>query len=124
MVARAPSGETKKLPTRSITTKTKYSRGVPCRLHDAALESQAQRIACGIAQALQLEGLLAVEISYQHIRQSIRNELAPRPHNSYHASRPVPRHQRVRTSRQSRLQYTVGRRLHRSACPRLLSLRW
>ena len=47
---------------------------------------QAQRIACAIAQAIQLEGLLAVEMFVTKSGDLLVNELAPRPHNSYHAS--------------------------------------
>lgn len=49
-----------------------------------ARESQA--IAAGIAETLQLEGILAVEMFLLHDGQLLVNELAPRPHNSYHGS--------------------------------------
>ena len=47
---------------------------------------EAQVIAGGIADALQLEGILAVEMFLLHDGRLLVNELAPRPHNSYHAS--------------------------------------
>ena len=47
---------------------------------------EAQAIAAGIAEALQLEGILAVEMFLLRNGQLLVNELAPRPHNSYHAS--------------------------------------
>lgn len=50
------------------------------------LEAKAQQIACGLANELGLEGLLAVEMFLTTDGQLLVNELAPRPHNSYHAS--------------------------------------
>jgi 5-(carboxyamino)imidazole ribonucleotide synthase len=50
------------------------------------LESKAQQIACGLANELELEGLLAVEMFLTTDGRLLVNELAPRPHNSYHAS--------------------------------------
>ncbi len=47
---------------------------------------QAQDMARGIAEALALEGLLTVEMFLVHGERLLVNELAPRPHNSYHAS--------------------------------------
>jgi 5-(carboxyamino)imidazole ribonucleotide synthase len=52
----------------------------------AALEQQAQGIASRIAEALGVEGLLAVEMFVTVEGKLLVNELAPRPHNSYHAS--------------------------------------
>jgi 5-(carboxyamino)imidazole ribonucleotide synthase len=46
----------------------------------------AQAIARGIAEALELEGILAVEMFLLRDGRLLVNELAPRPHNSYHAS--------------------------------------
>jgi 5-(carboxyamino)imidazole ribonucleotide synthase len=48
--------------------------------------SGAQAIAAGIAEALRLEGILAVEMFLLTNGQLLVNELAPRPHNSYHGS--------------------------------------
>ncbi len=47
---------------------------------------EAQHIAAGIAEALQLEGILAVEMFLLRGGELLVNELAPRPHNSYHVS--------------------------------------
>ena len=47
---------------------------------------QAQTIAREIAEALSLEGILAVEMFLLRDGRLLVNELAPRPHNSYHAS--------------------------------------
>jgi 5-(carboxyamino)imidazole ribonucleotide synthase len=47
---------------------------------------RAQAIARDIAEALDLEGILVVEMFLLRDGQLLVNELAPRPHNSYHAS--------------------------------------
>ncbi len=47
---------------------------------------EAQDIARGIAESLSLEGILAVELFLLRDGRLLVNELAPRPHNSYHAS--------------------------------------
>lgn len=47
---------------------------------------EAQAIASGIAEALSLEGILAVEMFLLRDGRLLVNELAPRPHNSYHGS--------------------------------------
>jgi 5-(carboxyamino)imidazole ribonucleotide synthase len=51
-----------------------------------AVASDAQSIARGIAEQLELEGILAVEMFLLRDGRLLVNELAPRPHNSYHAS--------------------------------------
>ena len=48
--------------------------------------ARAQAIARGIAEQLELEGILAVEMFLLRDGRLLVNELAPRPHNSYHAS--------------------------------------
>ena len=87
MVSRAPGGETK-----SFASALNHHENqilvwsvLPSSI-DEALELQAQRIACGIAEAVALEGLLAVEMFVTKSGDLLVNELAPRPHNSYHAS--------------------------------------
>lgn len=45
---------------------------------------EAQRIARAAAEALQIEGLLAVEFFVDRLGQVLVNEMAPRPHNSGH----------------------------------------
>jgi 5-(carboxyamino)imidazole ribonucleotide synthase len=47
---------------------------------------EAQNIAHGVAESLRLEGILAVEMFLLRDGRLLVNELAPRPHNSYHAS--------------------------------------
>ena len=52
----------------------------------AGVIADAQAIARGIAEGLGLEGILAVEMFLLRDGRLFVNELAPRPHNSYHAS--------------------------------------
>jgi 5-(carboxyamino)imidazole ribonucleotide synthase len=52
----------------------------------AGVADEAQEIARGIAESLRLEGILAVEMFLLRDGRLLVNELAPRPHNSYHAS--------------------------------------
>ena len=87
MVARSPSGEMKAYPAainhheRQILVWSAIPAGVP-----PALATQAQEIALSIAENFELEGLLAVEMFVAKDGHLLINELAPRPHNSYHAS--------------------------------------
>ncbi len=57
----------------------------PARI-DPDLAREAVQIATGIAEALGIEGLLAVELFVLQDGRLVVNELAPRPHNSYHAT--------------------------------------
>ncbi len=96
MVARSPSGEVKAFPPatnhheRQILEWSVIPMALPAAIAaevDAvALEKQAREIALGIAAAFELEGLLAVEMFLTTEGKLLVNELAPRPHNSYHAS--------------------------------------
>lgn len=87
MVARSPNGETRSFPTalnhhvNQILAWSVIPAGIP-----APLEKQAQELACGIAGQFTLEGLLAIEMFVTTDGKLLVNELAPRPHNSYHAS--------------------------------------
>jgi len=47
---------------------------------------RAMQLARDLAEALELEGLLTVELFYTRQGELLVNELAPRPHNSYHGS--------------------------------------
>ncbi len=58
---------------------------VPAEL-PAAVAERAEAIARQLAQAMQLVGLLAVEMFVTHDDQVLVNEMAPRPHNSGHWS--------------------------------------
>ena len=87
MVARTPSGQLKSYPSAAnhhehqILAWSVIPSSIP-----AALENKAQEMARRIAEEMQLEGLLAVEMFMTRDGQLLINELAPRPHNSYHAS--------------------------------------
>ena len=91
LVARSPSGEVKVYPAawnhheRQILAWSVIPAPIP-----AALETQARKIAEEIADTFQLEGILAIEFFVTkdegHGEKLLVNELAPRPHNSYHAS--------------------------------------
>ena len=59
--------------------------GLPANL-PPHLAEQAREIARSIAEQFSLEGLLAVEMFVTTDGRLLVNELAPRPHNSYHAS--------------------------------------
>jgi len=87
MVARAPSGETKSFPSALNHHEHQILEWsvIPSAV-SADLEKHAQQLACGIAAGLGVEGLLAVEMFLTTSGELLVNELAPRPHNSYHAS--------------------------------------
>jgi 5-(carboxyamino)imidazole ribonucleotide synthase len=53
---------------------------------DPRVARDARELAHGIAEQLALEGVLAVEMFLLRDGRLLVNELAPRPHNSYHAS--------------------------------------
>lgn len=55
----------------------------PARL-STPVDQQAQSIACKVANALDLVGLLAVEMFVDRDGRVLANEIAPRPHNSGH----------------------------------------
>ncbi len=55
----------------------------PARI-DPATEKQATELAIGIAEQLNLVGVLAVELFLTTSHQLLVNEIAPRPHNSGH----------------------------------------
>jgi 5-(carboxyamino)imidazole ribonucleotide synthase len=87
MVARNPSGEVVAYPAatnhheQQILVWSALPSSIP-----AWLECKAQELATGMARQLRLEGLLAVEMFVTEGDGLFVNELAPRPHNSYHAS--------------------------------------
>ena len=87
MVARNPSGEVVAYPAatnhheQQILVWSALPSSIP-----AWLEQRAQELATTMACQLQLEGLLAVEMFVTQGDGLYVNELAPRPHNSYHAS--------------------------------------
>jgi 5-(carboxyamino)imidazole ribonucleotide synthase len=87
MAARSPRGEVKAYPAavnhheRQILVWS----AIPAEI-SPAMAAEAQEIALSIAEQFELEGLLAVEMFVAKDGRLLVNELAPRPHNSYHAS--------------------------------------
>jgi 5-(carboxyamino)imidazole ribonucleotide synthase len=87
LVARAPNGEVKVYPPalnhheEQILAWSVIPAPIP-----AEQEQGAREIAAAIADTFQLEGILAVEMFCTKDGELLVNELAPRPHNSYHAS--------------------------------------
>lgn len=87
LVARTPSGGIRSFPSATnhhehqILAWSVIPSSIP-----AAMEAEGQTIACSLAEQLELEGILAVEMFVTPDGALLINELAPRPHNSYHAS--------------------------------------
>jgi 5-(carboxyamino)imidazole ribonucleotide synthase len=85
MVARRPSGEIRAYPAalnhheRQILAWSVIPAPLPHRV-----TADADEIARGIAESLALEGILAVEMFLLANGTLLVNELASRPHNSYH----------------------------------------
>ncbi|MFP5229821.1 MAG: 5-(carboxyamino)imidazole ribonucleotide synthase [Acidobacteriota bacterium] len=87
MVARSPRGETKSFPSATNHHERQILVwSVIPSLISSDIEARAQKLACDIANSFTLEGLLAVEMFLTKDGELLVNELAPRPHNSYHAS--------------------------------------
>lgn len=86
LVARRPSGEVRTHPVsrnwhvNAILDVCHIPSELP-----PALEEEAGRLAARIAQAADLEGILAVEMFVVE-GQLLINEMAPRPHNTFHTS--------------------------------------
>ncbi len=86
MVARSPSGQLRSFPSawnhheNQILAWSVIPSSIP-----PELETRAQQLAADLTAQLELEGLLAVEM-FVVGGDLLVNELAPRPHNSYHAS--------------------------------------
>lgn len=87
MVARSPSGQVEVYPPAEnfhesgILSWSVIPAGVPDEL-----ATRAREVARGIADTFALQGLLAVEMFITTDGELFVNELAPRPHNSYHGS--------------------------------------
>jgi 5-(carboxyamino)imidazole ribonucleotide synthase len=85
MVARRPSGQVMVFPPalnvheRQILAWSVLPAPLPARV-----TQRAEEIARGVAESLALEGLLAVEMFVLRDGTLLVNELAPRPHNSFH----------------------------------------
>jgi 5-(carboxyamino)imidazole ribonucleotide synthase len=87
LVARAPNGEVKVYPAALNHHEEQILAWsvIPAPL-SSEMEARAREIAEAIADTFQLEGVLAVEMFCTTDGRLLVNELAPRPHNSYHAS--------------------------------------
>lgn len=87
MAARNPSGEVKSFPAarnhheNQILAWSVLPAGI-----NPELEERAEQLAREIVAALGIEGLLCVEMFVTKQGDLFINELAPRPHNSYHQS--------------------------------------
>ncbi len=87
MAARNPSGEVRTYSAarnhheNQILAWSVLPAGVP-----AELEARAESLAAAMIAKLNLEGLLCVELFVTKQGDLLVNELAPRPHNSYHQS--------------------------------------
>jgi 5-(carboxyamino)imidazole ribonucleotide synthase len=85
MVARSPRGEIRVFPpalnhhTNQILSWSVIPAPMPI-----AVTARAEEIARGIADRFALEGILAVELFLLRDGTLLVNELAPRPHNSFH----------------------------------------
>jgi 5-(carboxyamino)imidazole ribonucleotide synthase len=87
LVARSPNGEVKVYPAALNHHEQQILAWsvLPAPLPDA-MAAEARALAEGIADTFLLEGILAVELFVTKDGRILVNELAPRPHNSYHAS--------------------------------------
>lgn len=87
MAARNPSGDVRSFPAarnhheNQILAWSVLPAGVP-----AELEAKAEALAAAMIARLGIEGLLCVELFVTRQSELLVNELAPRPHNSYHQS--------------------------------------
>jgi len=87
LVARSPSGEVKIYPAAWNHHENQILAWsvIPAPLNEK-LAAEARDLAERIANSFTLEGILAVEMFVTTDGRLLVNELAPRPHNSYHAS--------------------------------------
>ena len=87
LVARAPNGEVKVYPPAWNHHEEQILSWsvIPAPISES-MEKEAREIAEAVADTFQLEGVLAVEMFCTTDGKLLVNELAPRPHNSYHAS--------------------------------------
>jgi 5-(carboxyamino)imidazole ribonucleotide synthase len=87
LVARSPNGEVKVYPAAWNHHEEQILAWsvMPAPL-SIAMAAEAKELAEAIADTFQLEGILAVEMFCTKDGKLLVNELAPRPHNSYHAS--------------------------------------
>lgn len=87
LVARSPSGQVVAYPAalnhheRQVLAWSVLPAPLP-----AAITTRAVELARDIAASIRLEGILAVEMFLTTAGELLVNELAPRPHNSYHTT--------------------------------------
>ena len=87
MAARNPAGEVRSFPAarnhheNQILAWSVLPAGI-----SAEMEERAERLAREISAGLGIEGMLCVELFVTKCGELLVNELAPRPHNSYHQS--------------------------------------
>ncbi|HXZ79592.1 MAG TPA: 5-(carboxyamino)imidazole ribonucleotide synthase [Terriglobales bacterium] len=87
MVARRPSGETAVFPPAMNHHEHRILEwSVTPAPVSHELTARATELARVIAEQIQIEGLLAVEMFVTRESRLLVNELAPRPHNSFHAT--------------------------------------
>jgi 5-(carboxyamino)imidazole ribonucleotide synthase len=87
MAVRNPSGEVRSYPAaRNHHENQILAWSVLPASVSPELESRAEALAAAIIDRLGMEGLLCVEIFVTRQGELLVNELAPRPHNSYHQS--------------------------------------
>ncbi len=87
MVARRPGGELAVYPpSRNHHTGGILTWAVVPAMISAQLSAKAQALASSIAEQIGMVGLLAVECFVTTDGELLVNELAPRPHNTYHHS--------------------------------------
>jgi len=86
LVARSPSGQAAAYPVVASTQKDGICHEVVAPAPDLApaLAAEAQRIALDVAGALDVTGVLAVELFETNDGRVLVNELAMRPHNTGH----------------------------------------
>ena len=87
MAARNPAGEVRSFPAARNHHENQILAWsvLPASLPQE-IESRAQALAVDLVARLGLEGLLCVEMFVTKQGELLVNELAPRPHNSYHQS--------------------------------------
>ena len=87
MVARTPSGTVAAYPpAANHHVDGILAWSVIPGVEDGALAMRARELASAIAEAIGVEGLLCAEMFLSTRGELLVNELAPRPHNSYHES--------------------------------------
>jgi 5-(carboxyamino)imidazole ribonucleotide synthase len=87
MVSRRPSGETSVFPpAMNYHEQRILAWSVTPAPVSVQITKQASEIANEIARKMEIEGLLAIEMFVTKDGQLLVNELAPRPHNSFHAT--------------------------------------